>query len=49
MMTVICLWWIGCQLSAPVWYYILLGVGIVFRLLDAIRTVKERKKIRHLL
>lgn len=48
MITAICLWWIGFKMSAPVWYYVLLVIGLVFRFMDAVRTTKECKKIRHL-
>ena len=48
MITVICLWWIGMRISAPLWYYALLAIGLVLHLIDAVRTSNERKKIRHL-
>lgn len=34
MITLICLWWIGCQLSAPTWYYVLLGVGFILQIIN---------------
>ena len=45
MISLICLWWIGCQLSAPTWYYTLLGFGLVIKLLDlGIKLGKSSKK-----
>lgn len=45
MISLICLWWIGCQLSAPTWYYALLGFGLVIKLLDlGINLGKSSKK-----
>lgn len=29
MIIYICLGWIGMQLNAPVWYYVMLGIGVL--------------------
>ena len=34
MITCICLIWIGMQLSAPVWYYTLLGVAMLLSIIN---------------
>ena len=34
MISLICLIWIGLRLSAPTWYYALLGFGLVIKLID---------------
>ena len=33
MLLVICLWWIGIQLSAPTWFYVLLGISASVKLI----------------
>ena len=48
MITTICLWWVGIKMGAPIWYYILLSIGLIVRFIDAVKTVKERKKKQHL-
>ena len=32
MLAIICLWWVGIQLSAPSWFYILLAISIVIKI-----------------
>lgn len=34
MISFILLWWIGCQLSAPTWYYVLLGIGFILQIFN---------------
>lgn len=34
MLIIICLWWIGMQLCAPTWYYVLLGISAVVKILS---------------
>lgn len=34
MITAICLAWIGFQLNAPTWYFVLVGVGFFFKLIS---------------
>lgn len=34
MLLVICLWWIGIQLSAPTWFYVLLGINIFLKIMS---------------
>ena len=34
MLLVICLWWIGIQLSAPTWFYVLLGISAFVKLIS---------------
>lgn len=34
MITAILLFWIGIQLNAPTWYYVLVSIGIFFRLIS---------------
>lgn len=34
MITCICLIWVGLRLSAPTWYYALLGFGLVVNLIN---------------
>lgn len=33
MITYICLAWLGFKLSAPTWYFVLLGVGFLIKLI----------------
>ena len=34
MLVIICLWWIGYQLSAPTWFYVLLGISAFVKLIS---------------
>ena len=34
MLAIICLWWIGYQLSAPTWFYVLLGINIFLKIMS---------------
>ena len=34
MLAIICLWWIGHQLSAPTWFYVLLGINIFLKIMS---------------
>ena len=34
MITAILLIWIGAQLNAPTWYYVLVSIGIFFRIMQ---------------
>lgn len=34
MLSLICLWWIGVQLSAPTWFFVLLGIGFFIDMID---------------
>lgn len=46
MITAICLLWIGWQLAAPYWYYILIGVSVIFRFINAKSEAKRNRKIK---
>lgn len=32
MFIIICMWWVGIQLSAPLWFYILLGISLFIKI-----------------
>lgn len=34
MLGFICLYWIGLTLSAPTWYFVLIGIGLFCRLIS---------------
>lgn len=34
MLAIICLWWIGIQLSAPVWFYAILAISAISRMIS---------------
>lgn len=34
MISIICLWWVGCQLSAPGWYFMILAIGVICKFLS---------------
>ena len=34
MLAIIFLWWIGIQLSAPTWFYVLLGISAFAKLIS---------------
>ena len=34
MLVIICLWWVGIQLSAPTWFYVLLGISAFAKLIS---------------
>ena len=33
-LVIICLWWIGTQLSAPTWFYVFLGISAFANICD---------------
>ena len=34
MISLACLIWIGLQLNAPTWYFMILGIGLLIKILD---------------
>lgn len=34
MLAIICLWWVGIQLGAPSWFYMLLGISIFIKIIS---------------
>lgn len=46
MITFICLLWVGTRLNAACWYYVILGIGITFRLLSSLKDAELNKKIK---
>lgn len=46
MITFICLFWIGAQMSAPLLYFLLLSVGIGLKLFDSISQAKLNRRVR---
>lgn len=39
----ICLLWLGMQFDAPFWYYLLVVIGLAWRLLQAIASLANSK------
>lgn len=46
MITAICLLWIGIQLEAPSWYYMIVGISVFFRFINAMNEAKRNRKIK---
>ena len=44
MITTILSCWIGKRLNAPVWYYILVGIGFCVRTFDAYRYATRKRR-----
>lgn len=39
MITTLFLWWIGHEMNAPKWYFLIITIDLVFRLRNEYRTI----------
>ena len=44
--TTICFWWVGVRMNAPIWYFVILIVGLAIRFVNSVRDVRKDREAR---